>query len=102
MTTSDELRLYLSSPPEEVLHPLRWWYEKRLLYPRLHRMALDYLSIPGLFRVLLLRFYCCLLIVISLAQQRLLKSSGSSVAEGWFSPILVAASLSGPLARCYV
>jgi len=47
MATLDELKLYLSTPPEVVLHPLRWWYEKRLVYPRLYRMALDYLSIPA-------------------------------------------------------
>lgn len=43
----DELCLYLSSPPEHVEDPIRWWYEKRLLYLWPHRMALDYLCIPS-------------------------------------------------------
>lgn len=44
---ADELRLYFSSPPEHVTDPIRWWYEKRLVFPRLHRMVLDYLCIPS-------------------------------------------------------
>lgn len=55
----DELRLYLSTPPEITDLPLRWWYEKRQTFPRLHRMALDYLSIPGMFVNLMLRFVYC-------------------------------------------
>ena len=47
----DELDRYLSTDPEHVTNALAWWYEKRLVYPRLHRMALDYLTIPG-------DFYC--------------------------------------------
>ncbi|KXN92375.1 hypothetical protein AN958_08094 [Leucoagaricus sp. SymC.cos] len=41
----DELQLYLSTPPESSLKPLQWWHEKRKVYPQLHCMALDYLSI---------------------------------------------------------
>ena len=43
----DELDRYLSADPEHVTDVLLWWYEKRSVYPRLHRMALDYLLIPG-------------------------------------------------------
>lgn len=46
----NELDDYLSRPPETFKscpNPLRWWYEHRERYPRLSRMALDYLSIPG-------------------------------------------------------
>ena len=42
------LRLYLSTEVENVMDVLQWWYEKCKTYPRLHRMALDYLSIPGM------------------------------------------------------
>jgi hypothetical protein len=45
----DELDHYLSTDPEHVRDAIAWWYEKRLVYPRLHRMALDYLTIPGKF-----------------------------------------------------
>ena len=33
--------------PEHVADPVQWWYEKCKTYPRLHQMALDYLTIPG-------------------------------------------------------
>jgi hypothetical protein len=49
----DELDRYLSADPEQVggnaaKDVLIWWYERRGMYPRLHRMALDYLTIPGM------------------------------------------------------
>lgn len=43
----DELERYLSTDPEQVSDVIGWWYERRGAYPRLHRMALDYLTIPG-------------------------------------------------------
>ena len=42
-----ELERYLAIPIEDTDNPLLWWAERRALYPRLSRMALDYLSIPG-------------------------------------------------------
>ena len=48
----DEITIYLSTGPEVVTDVLAWWYEKRTIYPTLYRMALDYLSIPGMF------FFC--------------------------------------------
>jgi hypothetical protein len=43
----DELDRYLSTDPEHVTDVLMWWTERHSQYPRLSRMALDYLSIPG-------------------------------------------------------
>ena len=43
----DELAQYLSTDPEQVKDVLLWWNERKSMYPRLSRMALDYLSIPG-------------------------------------------------------
>jgi hypothetical protein len=43
----DELDRYLSTDPEQVTDVCRWWYERRVEYPRLHRMVLNYLTIPG-------------------------------------------------------
>ncbi len=43
----DELDWYLSTDPEQVSNVIGWWYEYRGAYPCLHRMALDYLTIPG-------------------------------------------------------
>lgn len=42
-----ELDQYLTTDVEYVADPMLWWYSHRALYPRLSRMALDYLSIPG-------------------------------------------------------
>lgn len=44
-----ELDQYLSTDPEHVTDALTWWYEHKHVYPQLHQMALDYLSIPGTF-----------------------------------------------------
>jgi len=44
---ADELTRYLSAPVEWTLNPLLWWIEKQVVYPRLSRMARDYLCIPG-------------------------------------------------------
>jgi hypothetical protein len=43
----DELDTYLSSDPEYVDDVLVWWSERRRTFPRLSRMALDYLTLPG-------------------------------------------------------
>ena len=42
-----ELDRYLATDPVNVSDALAWWHEQRHVFPRLHRMALDYLSIPG-------------------------------------------------------
>jgi hypothetical protein len=43
----DELDRYLSTDPEHTENVFAWWTEHRPAFPRLSRMALDYLSIPG-------------------------------------------------------
>jgi hypothetical protein len=45
----DELDRYLSTDPEAVEDVLMWWHGSRAAYPHLSRMALDYLTIPGMF-----------------------------------------------------
>jgi hypothetical protein len=41
------LEQYLSDPIEpNVANPLKWWWDKRTVWPELSAMALDYLSIP--------------------------------------------------------
>lgn len=46
----DELERYLSTGRElHVKDGLLWWFERKHIYPRLYRMATDYLSIPGKF-----------------------------------------------------
>jgi hAT family C-terminal dimerisation region len=45
--TTIELQTYLASPVDpSVRDALMWWYNHRFEYPRLSRMARDYLSIP--------------------------------------------------------
>jgi hypothetical protein len=46
-TLRDELQCFLNSDPEFVQDVLLWWFEHRHVYPRLSRMAMDYLTIPG-------------------------------------------------------
>jgi hypothetical protein len=43
----DEVDEYLGQAIERVRDPIAWWWDHRLMYPRLSAMALDYLSIPG-------------------------------------------------------
>lgn len=49
----DELARYLSTDPEQVKDVLLWWHEsnRASIYPHLSRMALDYLTIPGVFSI---------------------------------------------------
>jgi len=50
MELEDELAKFLSTPRDlNVKDGLRWWFDHKHLYPCLHRMAMDYLSIPGKF-----------------------------------------------------
>ena len=44
---ASEIHEYLNHVVENVTDPLKWWMENKYLYPNLHRMALDYLSIPA-------------------------------------------------------
>jgi len=44
----DELNRYLSTDQEHVTDAIVWWHERKTTYPRLHCMALDYLTIPGM------------------------------------------------------
>lgn len=43
----NELERYLSADIEDVRDAVAWWHAHQAVYPRLSRMALDYLTIPG-------------------------------------------------------
>jgi hypothetical protein len=43
----NELDSYLLADAEHTSDVLGWWHERRTTYPRLSRMAMDYLTIPG-------------------------------------------------------
>ena len=47
----DELDRYLSTDPEDIENVLAWWHERCGAYPQLSHMALDYLTIPGMFLI---------------------------------------------------
>ncbi|KAG6916339.1 hypothetical protein DXG01_007276 [Tephrocybe rancida] len=44
----DELQEYLSQPIKHVCEPLKWWWGHCMAFPKLSKMAFNYLSIPGL------------------------------------------------------
>jgi hAT family protein len=47
--TIDELTCYLNTMPEDIKNEdvLKWWYKDKHVFPLLHRMALDYHSVPS-------------------------------------------------------
>lgn len=59
--TEDEIDRFLALPLELVNDPIKWWWDHRNMFPNLHRMAIDYLSIP---RKLLILFPCHVLILL--------------------------------------
>lgn len=50
----DELKAYLSTDEEPAQNPFHWWVQNRTVFPRLSRMALNYLSIPGKSEIVML------------------------------------------------
>jgi hypothetical protein len=52
----DELDRYLLAEMEDVKDCLMWWFERQDTFPRLSRMARDYLSIPGMVQLSLRDF----------------------------------------------
>jgi hAT family C-terminal dimerisation region len=42
-----KIQAYLTLPVENVKDPLKWWRANKHIYPNLHHMAQDYISIPG-------------------------------------------------------
>jgi hypothetical protein len=50
----DEFDEYFRLPLEvfEGCDPIQWWFSRRVQYPNLSRLALDVLSIPGMFKFL--------------------------------------------------
>ena len=56
-SSDDELQRYLAADVEDVKDGLVWWKERRATFPRLSRMACDYLSIPGEYLFLLYLFF---------------------------------------------
>lgn len=44
---TDELERYLAADLERVDDAIEWWQDRQKKYPRLSRMALDFLTIPG-------------------------------------------------------
>jgi hypothetical protein len=46
----DEIDRYLATPVDSnVTDAMHWWHDRQTQFPRLSRMALDYLSIPGMY-----------------------------------------------------
>jgi len=73
----DELYRYLATDVELVHNALLWWIEKHAEFPRLSRMALNYLSIPGKTIIFLL------VVMLNLLQQPLSMLRGFSARADW-------------------
>jgi hypothetical protein len=54
---TNELDDYLRSPVENVTDPLKWWFDKRRTFPKLSRMARDFLSVPGRCHLVIVLYY---------------------------------------------
>ena len=65
-----------STDPKHVTDVCAWWYEQRLVYPRLHRKALDYLMIPGVYITSLSLFLFWLLCLATLVDVKHVFSQG--------------------------
>lgn len=55
---ANELDTYLADDIEKAADPVAWWYERRAKYPNLLRMAISYLTIPGMSIVYSNQFSC--------------------------------------------
>ena len=45
---TNEVEIYFSLPPiEEQIQPLQWWKLNEMQYPKMARMAQDYMAIPA-------------------------------------------------------
>jgi hypothetical protein len=47
LAKKDEIKAYFELPQRPVADPLLWWIVRKDEYPRLAKMALDYLTIPS-------------------------------------------------------
>ena len=47
LAKKDEIKAYFELPQRPVADPLAWWIARKDEYPRLAKMALDYLTIPS-------------------------------------------------------
>jgi hypothetical protein len=83
--TMNELDRYLATHRiKDIKDPLAWWYENRGSYPRLWRMARDYLTIPG---TSLVTHTTIELIVMSVFQPQVLRLNAYSVKAALLSLI---------------
>jgi hAT family C-terminal dimerisation region len=95
-----ELDRYLSTDPEHVTDALAWWYEHKHIYPRLHRMALDYLSIPGM--SVLNSHFLSVSNDFSVFEPPPLTSNGYSVKDEFYFHIYATAFQFSRHGHCYV
>ena len=53
---TNELDEYLSKAIEKVTDPIKWWWNHWMVYPKLSAMAFNFLSVPGMLYLLMLKF----------------------------------------------
>jgi hypothetical protein len=93
MRLQDKLAAYLSTDPKYVEDVLTWWYEKRSTYPRLSRMASDYLQFQVCAKHCAINLECTLMT----EQLHLLMSRIFSSMDSFYSPIFITICLCRPL-----
>ena len=68
---TNELNKYLSKAIEKVTNPIKWWWDHRMVYPKLSAMAFDVLSVPGMSYLLVLKFQLIIFKATSTTVERL-------------------------------
>jgi hypothetical protein len=95
-TSINKLDAYLTTDIENVTDVIAWWHGHRKTYPRLSRMALDYLTIPGKF------FHMFYIIDLNvLLQQRQLTWNASLAVDAYYCPMFETDSLRRRRARFF-
>ena len=92
---TNELNEYLSKAIEKVTDPIKWWWDHRMVYPKLSAIAFDFLSVPGMSYLLVLKFQLIIFKAMSTAVEHLF-SQGQQLlhfTQNRMSPSMICAFL---------
>ena len=53
---TNKLDKYLSKAIKKVTDPIKWWWDHQMVYPKLSAMTFNFLSVPGMLYLLVLKF----------------------------------------------
>ena len=68
---TNELDEYLSKAIEKVTDPIKWWWDHWMVYHKLSAMAFNFLSVPGMLYLLMLKFNLIIFKAMSTAVEHL-------------------------------